>query len=433
MRWTRFFLPTMKEAPAGAEADSHRLMLRAGLIHMLTSGVYAYLPLGLRVLDRITEIIRKEMEAAGAREVVLPMLQPLEIWKKTGRDAVMAEIMIRFRDNRGREMCLGPTHEEAITELVGSYVHSYRQLPVVLYQIQTKFRDELRTRFGVVRACEFLMKDAYSFDRDEEGLRRNYEIMFQAYRKIFAACALPVVIVEADSGAMGGSVSHEFLAVAPIGEDKVFRCLSCGHHFADGADGQEDGGGRICPRCAAGDLDEAVAMELGHIFQLGTKYATAQGAFFLDEEGRRRPMIMGCYGIGVSRLTAAIIERHHDERGIVWPETVAPFDVELLPLQEDERTRELAQRLERDLSVRGWNVLVDDRSESAGRKFNDADLIGIPWRVILGRRALREGLVEIKKRKTGGVVSVAPEDLVDRLERLRAESSVEATAAVAGN
>ena len=354
MRWSQTLIPTLKEIPVGTEAVSHQLLLRAGLVNMLTSGVYSYLPLGLRVLRRIETVIREEMDAAGARELFLPCLQPVELWKQTGRDQVMADIMIRFKDNRGREMCLGPTHEEVITDLVKNYVQSYRQLPLTVYQIQTKFRDELRTRFGIVRACEFIMKDAYSFDRDAEGLNRIYQKMYTAYQNVFKRCGVDVCIIAADSGAMGGDVSHEFLAPAPIGEDEVARCESCG--FAGPGTALVEGGG-VCPSCGK-SLTKQVAIELGHIFQLGTKYSRAQEALFLDEDGKLKPMIMGCYGIGVSRLIAAVIEKNYDDNGIIWPGEVAPYDVEILPLQgDDEQVRVLAQEYAEMLEKDRFEVL----------------------------------------------------------------------------
>lgn len=414
MLWSKYFIPTMKEVPVGTEAISHQLTLRAGLVNMLTSGVYSYLPLGLRVLNRIQQIIREEMNAAGAHELFLPCLQPIELWKTTGRDEVLKDIMIRFQDNRGREMCLGPTHEEVITDLVKNYVQSYRQLPVTLYQIQTKFRDEIRTRFGIVRACEFIMKDAYSFDRDVAGMRQNYERMYNAYKNIFRRCGLDVVIVAADSGAMGGDVSHEFLFPAAIGEDAVVKCSACGY-AAGFKEGQEEV--KICPECKKPVLEKKVAIELGHVFQLGTKYSQAQGAVYLDEDGKQKPMIMGCYGIGVSRLIAAIIEGNNDANGIIWPAEVAPFDIEILALQAtDPQTMALAQEYAQALTKEGVAVLVDDRDESAGRKFNDADLIGIPYRVIIGKKNLAQGNVEIKTRQTGAVQVVA---LAGAMEAIR--------------
>lgn len=415
MKWSNYFIPTLKEAPIGTEAISHQLLLRAGLVHMLTSGVYSYLPLGLRVLRRVENIIREEMNAIGANELFLPCLHPLELWKQTGRDQVLKDVMITFEDNRKRAMCLGPTHEEVITNLVKDFVQSYRQLPVVLYQIQTKFRDELRTRFGIVRACEFIMKDAYSFDYNIEGLNKNYELMYEAYKKIFQRCGLKTIILEADSGAMGGDVSHEFMVPASIGEDTIVECPSC--HYQAGA-AQERMPGTTCPQCKTGQLQAQVAIELGHIFQLGTKYSKAQGALYLDEHGKQKPIIMGCYGIGVSRVIAAVIEKHNDAHGIVWPKEVAPFDVELLPIHgptEISEVSELTSCYNAELTEAGFDVLIDDRAESAGRKFNDADLIGIPLRVTIGKRNLAEGNVEIKIRRTGETVVVPKEQLTGKI------------------
>lgn len=414
MLWSKFFIPTSKEIPIGTEAVSHQLSLRAGLVHMLSAGVYCYLPLGLRVLKRVENIIREEMNAAGAHELLLSCLQPIELWQRTGRDKTLAEVMIRFKDNKGKQMCLGPTHEEVITDLTRSYVQSYRQLPVTLYQIQTKFRDELRTRFGIVRACEFIMKDAYSFDRDVEGLNASYQKMHTAYVNIFKRCGLNVNVVEADSGAMGGSVSHEFLVIAPIGEDFVAHCSECKKvsrlHENEGA---------ACPSCSKGKLEKQVAIELGHIFQLGTKYTDALDGFYLDEQGKRRPMVMGCYGIGVSRMIAAIIETNSDAAGIIWPKGVTPFDVEILPLQaNDADSMSLAIKYYDELRQKGIEVLLDDRDESAGRKFNDADLVGIPWKIIIGKRKLAEGSVELKNRKTQEVIVVGKDGLVSRVQDL---------------
>jgi len=406
MRWSNYFIPTLKEVPIGTEAISHQLLLRAGLVHMLTSGVYSYMPLGLKVLQRLEGIIREEMNAAGANELFLPCLHPIDLWRQTGRDETLKEVMITFADNKKRPMCLGPTHEEVITNLVKDFIQSYRQLPVVLYQIQTKFRDELRTRFGIVRACEFIMKDAYSFDRDQEGLQRNYDRMYEAYKRVFIRCGLETVILEADSGAMGGDMSHEFMVPAAIGEDTIVQCPSCDLQSGPGIGRNE---GDTCPECQNAKLTSQVAIELGHIFQLGTKYSKAQGALFLDEDGKQKPIIMGCYGIGVSRVIAAIIEKHNDEKGIVWPKEVAPFDIEILPLagaKDDSEVSDLAEGYYADLKILGYDVLMDDREESAGRKFNDADLIGIPLRVTIGKRNLAHGQVEIKIRDGNEVILV---------------------------
>lgn len=417
MKWSQFFIPTLKEVPVGTEAISHQLLLRSGLVHMLTSGVYSYLPLGLKVLRNIEAIIREEMATAGATELFLPCLHPIDLWKQTGRDQVLDEVMIKFEDNRGRQMCLGPTHEEVITDLVKNFVQSYKQLPVVLYQIQSKFRDELRTRFGIVRACEFIMKDAYSFDRDVEGLQKNYDKMYESYQRIFKRLGLDVVIVAADSGAMGGDVSHEFMVPAAIGEDQVVHCLACGFK---GAKNDEQKKGDTCPQCQKSGLEEEPAIELGHIFQLGTKYSGAQCAQFTDADGKLKPLIMGCYGIGVSRVIAAIIEKHHDEGGIIWPSQVAPFDIEILPLDNDPdgEIMQVANQYYDELSSQ-YDVLMDDRGESAGRKFKDADLIGLPIRITIGKRTLAAGQVELKLRKTNETRLIDKKDIVKELNAIR--------------
>ncbi len=396
MHWSKYFIPTLKEVPTGTEAISHQLSLRAGLVHMLTSGVYSYLPLGYKVLARVENIIRQEMNAIGCHELLMPALHPIEIWEKTGRDVTLKEVMITFDNKKGQRMCLGPTHEEIITDLAKHFIKSYRQLPVTLYQIQTKFRDEIRTRFGIVRACEFIMKDAYSFDRDNEGLKKNYDLQLQAYTKIFKRCGLDAIVVSAHSGAMGGSVSHEFLVAAPIGEDAVWVNKKNGQVIKEeeGKIPQDPG------------WDRKIAIELGHVFQLGTKYSESLGALYLDENGKQQPMIMGCYGIGVSRLIAAIIEVNNDGKGIMWPMQVAPFDVEILPVQiTDNETMNLAEKYYKELTEAGLDVLLDDRDESAGRKFNDADLIGIPLRITIGKRSLANNQVEIKHRHINQVMA----------------------------
>jgi len=409
MYWSKYFIPTLKEVPTGTEAISHQLSLRAGLVHMLTSGVYSYLPLGYKVLARVEKIIREEMDAIGCHELLMPALHPIEIWKKTGRDVTLKEVMITFDNKKGQRMCLGPTHEEIITDLAKHFVKSYRQLPVTLYQIQTKFRDEIRTRFGIVRACEFIMKDAYSFDRDVEGLQKNYDLQLQAYTKIFKRCGLDVIVVAADSGAMGGSISHEFLVAAPIGEDAIWVNKNDGHAFKD-----EEG------KAPQGDQwERKVAIELGHVFQLGTKYSESLGALYLDENGEQKPMIMGCYGIGVSRLIAAIIEVNNDTSGIIWPKEIAPFDVEILPLQAaDDQAMSLAKTYYQELKAAGLDVLLDDRDESAGRKFNDADLVGIPVRIIIGKRMLANNQVEIKIRRTAQVLVVDKDKVKEEILKL---------------
>lgn len=413
MFWSKAFIPTLKEAPQDAEAASHKLLLRAGMIRMLTSGVYIYLPLGLMVLKRIETIIREEMDASGAQELLLSCIQPLELWKKTGRDQQLAETMIRFEDRRGRNLCLGPTHEEVITELVKNHVSSYRQLPVVLYQIQTKFRDEIRPRFGIIRACEFVMKDAYSFDRDQKGLEKNYEVMFTAYKKIFTRCGIKFLITEADSGIMGGSVSHEFMVPAQSGEDIVLFCKKCDFVKTLTEDKEQK-----CPKCNT-VLEKKQTIEVGHIFQLGTKYSKALNANFLDEKGEQQTIIMGCYGIGVSRLISAIIEQNHDEDGIIWPEEISPFDVLILPVQSsNEEVVGLAKKYYGELEKKGFRVLLDDREGTAGVKFKDADLIGIPLRVTIGEKNLQKGEVEISLRREKKIITVDKNSVVSKITGL---------------
>lgn len=394
IKWSEYFIPTLKDAPSDCEAISHKLLVRAGLVNMLTAGVYSYLPLGLKVLANIENIVREEMNAAGASELLLPSLHPVDLWKQTGRDEVLDEVMFKFQDGKGRDMCLGPTHEEVITDLVKKYVQSYKQLPFTLYQIQTKFRDELRPRFGVVRACEFIMKDAYSFDVDKEGLQKNYEKMYRAYVNIFKRCGLNAIVVEADSGAMGGDVSHEFMVQAKIGEDKVEIDVD-------------------------GKKEEVVAIELGHIFQLGTKYSAAQGATYLDENGKNKPIVMGCYGIGVSRVIAAIAEVNNDDKGIIWPSEVAPFDVQILSLHKndkDEAIFKVVEKIQNMLVAGSKDVLIDDRQESPGRKFNDADLIGVPYQIIIGHRNLKDGKVEVKTRSTGESILIDIDKVIEFLK-----------------
>jgi len=416
MLWSNTFIPTLKEKPQEAESISHQLMLRAGLIRMLMAGVYSYLPLGLKILDNIQEIIRQEMDASGAAQLLLPALQPQELWFESGRDCDMGEVMIRFVDRRGRNICLGPTHEEVITDLVGKNVSSYKQLPLILYQIQTKFRDEIRPRFGVVRACEFIMKDAYSFDKDEAGLDKNYKTMHAAYKKIFKRCGLNFLTVEADPGVMGGNKSDEFMVPAESGEDLVFSCPKCKFTKTAGAEREE-----TCPKCNH-KLDIINTIEIGHIFKLGTKYTSTLGANYLDGTGKLKPIIMGCYGIGVSRLIAAIIEQNHDADGIILPNEVSPYDAIILALDvTDKKIMDQAQDIYSTLTQNGVSVLFDDRDERAGVKFKDADLIGLPLQVILGKKFLEEGKVELKIRRTKHSVTVKAKDINELIKKTLAK------------
>jgi prolyl-tRNA synthetase len=554
MRFSKMLIPTLREVPSDAEAVSHILMLRAGYIRQLAAGLYIYLPLGIRVIERIHRILREEMNAIGAQEIALPALHPAEIWQETGRWYEIGDEMFRLKDRTGRDMCLGMTHEEIMTWLAAREIRSYRELPQVWYQIQTKLRDEARPKSGVLRTREFLMKDSYSFDADEEGLERNYQLHAEAYQKIFSRCGLKFYMVQSDPGMMGGATSHEFMAPSPAGEDEVVLCDSCGYaanvelalsnpkkieimdweveevHTPEKRTVQEvsnflklkpeyfiksllvisDDGpvlalvrgdqelhekklgriigkyrpaqkeeikeilgveagfigpmghdiriitdvclqegayvsganrqhyhlkgirpgrdftaawhditlakeGDLCAKCNTPIKIERV-IEIGNIFKLGTKYAIPLKALYLDEKGQEKPVIMGSYGIGPARIAAAAIEQNHDKDGIIWPKSIAPFDIELLPLNmNDAMTREVAENLYRDLQAKGRAVLMDDRDERAGVKFKDADLIGIPTQVVIGEKNLKDGLVEIKDRKTKEVTKVRVEEVVERI------------------
>jgi len=570
MRYSQLLLPTLKETPAEAEIASHQLLLRAGFIRKLTAGVYAYLPLGLRTLRKIEAIVRQEMNRAGAQELLLPMVQPADLWKESGRWEKYGPELLRFVDRHQRESCLGPTHEEVITDLVRMNVHSYKDLPLNLYQIQTKFRDEIRPRFGLMRGREFVMKDGYSFDASEAAAGVTYNKMKETYSRIFARCGLCCRAVEADTGTIGGNLSHEFMVLAATGEDTIVVCTACDYaanmekaacpapaltaakpapleleriatpgkktvdevttflgitpdqlvktmiYLADGkpvaalvrgdhevqpvklknlmgavdvelasedtvrkvcglapgslgpmgltmpvvADHQvmamanmvtganQDGvhlknvnQGRDFPVALAGDLRMATAadpcphchgrlelprgIEVGHIFKLGTSYSEALQATFLDDQGKRQPFVMGCYGIGVSRCIAAAIEQNHDDNGIIFPLPIAPFQVILLSLSvKDAEVTKAADTLYEELMKRGIETLYDDRNERPGIKFKDADLIGIPLRVMVGKRFIEAGEVEIKHRGSGATEALpmagAADALAAMLDRLMA-------------
>lgn len=542
---SHLYSPTLRETPAEAELVSHQLMLRAGLLRRSASGMYTYLPLGLRVIRKVEQIIREEMNAIGGQEVLLPIVQPAELWQESGRWDEYGDEMFRLKDRNGRQFCLGPTHEEIITALVRSEVRSYRQLPLRLYQIQNKYRDEIRPRFGLMRGREFIMKDMYSFDQDEQGLDESYWAAYHAYERIFQRCGLEARPVEADSGAIGGDVTHEFMVLADSGEDLVLHCPKCGYaanaeraegvdnyekstgeqlpleevptpgassieqisaflkvqpedclktliYLADGrpvaalvrgdhnlneiklrkhlgcevleladpdtiyritgapvgfagpvgleiplyadyavkgmlnavagankdehhllnvnlerdfqvtafADLRETQPGDPCPRCP-GELEGARGIEVGQVFKLGTKYSKAMGATFLQENGKETPLVMGCYGIGVGRTVAAVIEKNSDENGIIWPLSIAPYQVIVVPVSmKDEVQEKAAKRLYQDLLEAGVEVVLDDRDERPGVKFKDADLIGFPIRVTIGAKSLEQGAMEITLRRT---------------------------------
>ena len=567
MRWSQTLIPTLKETPAEAEIASHKLLLRAGLIRKLTGGLYTFLPLGLRALRKVEQIVREEMNRAGALELLMPALQPPEIWQQSGRYETAKDVLFKVRDRAKKEWVLGPTHEEVITTLVAGEINSYRQMPKNFYQIQTKFRDEIRPRFGLMRAKEFIMKDAYSFDATDEAAQESYRGMYEAYTRIFQRCGLKTLAVEADTGVMGGKFSHEFMVPAETGENEVVFCSACGyaaniekatskvqgppstaqspqstfekfptpgvltiealskppynvpaerqiktlvymveskpvlillrgddqmneakltgllgtatfrpgepeeiftalgaHPGSLGAVGvtgcsiyaderlreavemttgaNEDGfhlghvaierhiqvsrwadlrlvqPGESCPTCGQ-PLKAQRAIEVGHVFKLGTKYSVALNALFLDETGKQQPAIMGCYGIGVTRTLQAVIEQSHDANGIVWPLSVAPYQVCITPLTvaPDSPVMKCAEQIYSDLIARGIDVILDDRNERPGVKFKDSELVGFPIRVGIGEKSLAKGEIELKPR-AGALLPVKVEAAVEKVIEL---------------
>lgn len=568
MRMSRMLMPTLKEVPSDAEITSHQLMLRAGMIRKMASGIYNQLPMGIRVFRKVEDIIREEMNAKGAQEISCALLVPAELWQESGRWDVMGPEMFRLKDRNGRDYCLGPTHEETFTHIVRNEITSYKQLPLNLYQIETKFRDERRPRFGVMRTRNFTMKDAYSFDADQEGLDKSYDDMFDAYTRIFARCELDNSPVQADSGAMGGSASAEFMVKSEVGEDEIVFCSGCDYaaniekatsvnheasteemkemseietpnvhtieelqdffkmdagqfaktliYYADGKTvavvvrGDRDvnetkvanaiGGavefelasedtikavtgaevgfagpigikadylfidqevvdqrnvivgankagyhiqnanfgrdfegqvgdfrnvqeGDKCPKCGQ-PLEIMRGVEVGHIFKLGTKYSESMGATFLDQNGKSQPIIMGCYGIGVERTVAAVIEQHHDENGIIWPLAIAPYHVVVVPVNvKKEEHLENAEKIYKELEAAGVEVLLDDRNERAGFKFKDSDLLGIPMRITVGKDIV-DGKVEFKLRKEADKEIISVDEVLNRVKAEFAKNNV---------
>jgi len=420
MRLTRFFLPTLKETPAEAQIVSHRLMLRAGMVRQSSAGIYSWLPLGYRVLKKIEAIVREEQDAAGAQEMLMPTIQPANLWRESGRYDDYGKEMLRITDRHDRDMLYGPTNEEQITEIFRALVRSYKDLPKIVYHIQWKFRDEVRPRFGVMRGREFYMKDAYSFDLDYEGAKRSYNRMFVSYLRTFARLGLRAIPMAAETGPIGGDLSHEFIILADTGESQVY-CHKAyldyeppeagvdyegdlqpivDHWTAQYAAADEKHDPAACP-VARDDLVEARGIEVGHIFYFGSKYSAAMDAQVTGSDDTAIPLEMGSYGIGVSRLVGAIIEASHDEAGIVWPEAVAPFRVGLVNLRvSDEACTAACEALYAKLLESGTEVLYDDRDEGAGAKFAAMDLIGLPWQLVVGPRGVKSGTVELKSRAT---------------------------------
>ncbi len=435
MRMSCYFLPTLKQVPSEAQIVSHRLMLRAGMIRQSSAGIYSWLPLGLRVLRNIERIVREEQDRAGCQEMLMPTIQPADLWRESGRYDGYGKEMLRIADRHGRDMLYGPTNEELITDIFRNSGKSYRDLPKLLYHIQWKFRDEVRPRFGVMRGREFLMKDSYSFDLDYAGARRAYNRMFVAYLRTFARMGLQAIPMQADTGPIGGDLSHEFIILADTGESEVF----CHRDFIDfdvlGADIDYDSD--LEPLVAhwtslyaatdekhdadaAAELGDALiharGIEVGHIFYFGTKYAESMGATVTGPDGDEIAVEMGSYGIGVSRLVGAVIEAHHDDDGIIWPDSVAPFAAGILNLRSgDAPCDAVCEEIYGALAAAGHGALYDDREERAGAKFADMDLIGLPWQVIVGPRGIESGVVEIKRRATGERHELSAESALARL------------------
>jgi prolyl-tRNA synthetase len=404
MFWSKIFLPTLKDAPQDAEIISHQLMLRSGMIRKVASGIYTWLPLGLRALRKIENIVREEMNASGAQEVLMPMVQPRELWEETQRWKKMGPELLRIQDRHDRDFCLGPTHEEVITDLIRSNIQSYKELPLNIYQIQTKFRDEVRPRYGVMRGREFLMKDSYSFNINEDSLEESYLLMKETYKKIIERLGLKYKIVKADSGAIGGDASEEFHILAENGEDTI--AVSDSSEFAINTElllkeGEDLSSlqGKPSPD-GKGLIEIQKGIEVGHIFQLGKIYTDAMNANVLDHKGKTQHLHMGCYGIGVSRLVAAAIEQNNDDKGIIWPEAIAPYQVNIVAIgfDKDKKIAKVSMDLYHEISAMGYEVMLDDRKDGYGTKMKDAELIGIPMNIIVGKKYLEAKEIELKHR-----------------------------------
>ena len=435
MRLSTYFLPTLKETPTEAQIVSHRLMLRAGMIRQSSAGIYSWLPLGLKVLRNIEQIVREEQNAINCHEVLMPTIQPADIWRQSGRYEDYGPEMLRIKDRHGRDMLYGPTNEEQITEIFANSIRSYKDVPQILYHIQWKFRDEVRPRFGVMRGREFLMKDAYSFDLDQEGARNSYNKMFVSYLKTYERLGLKAIPMAADTGPIGGDMSHEFLVLAETGESEI-ACHNefLNNNWLDGVDADsnlekvvhtftekyaatDEMRDEKVEKSLGNELVTARGIEVGHIFYFGDKYSSKLGAVITGPNGEEVSVEMGSYGIGVSRLVGAIIEASHDDNGIIWPESVTPYKVGLINLRYgDDACTNACDDMYSSLNEADVEVLYDDRDKKAGVKFADMDLIGLPWQIVIGPKGVKDGIVEFKNRKTGEFVELSPAGALNRLK-----------------
>lgn len=399
MRQSKLFTKTLKETPRGATFISHQLLLRGGFVYQIASGIYALLPLGLKVFERIENIIRKEFDKVGIQEIKMPLLHPAELWKRTGRFETAGEELWKIKSRKGEEMVLAMTHEETVALMAANIIRSENDLPIIVNQFQIKIRDEERPRGGLIRLREFIMQDAYSFDKDEKGLDKSFQKMVDVYKSIFKIMKLSVIPVKASTGLMGGLDSYEFMVISESGEDKIALCPKC--KFAANIELLK--GKKNCSKCKS-EMEIKKTIEVAHTFKLGTKYSQAMNIYYENSQGKKQLVYMGCYGIGLERVMATLVEVYHDQNGIIWPSSVAPFNVHLLALGSgkkkiEEKIRKTSEKLYQDLQKHGIEVLYDDRiTKTAGEKFADADLIGIPWRIVMSERTLKENCVEVKKR-----------------------------------
>ncbi len=437
MKLSNYFLPLLKENPKDAQIVSHRLMLRAGMIQQSSSGIYSWLPLGNKVMKKIENIVRNEQKRSGALEILMPTIQPSEIWKESGRYDDYGQEMLRIRDRHDREMLYGPTNEEQVTDIIRTHIKSYKNLPLNLFHIQWKFRDEVRPRFGVMRGREFLMKDAYSFDISEKEARTSYNKMFISYLKIFNKLGLTAIPMEAETGPIGGDMSHEFIILADTGESSVYfdkkwlnKNLITDVSYEDDlsklvkeftsiyAKTDDMYNEKECP-IDKDDLLIKRGIEVGHIFNFGTKYSIPMKAEIIDSNGKLLPIHMGSYGIGVSRLVGAIIESSHDDKGIIWPKSVSPFDLVIINLKpNDIKCSKICEDIYQYFTNAGYDILIDDRSESPGAKLSSMELIGIPWQVIVGPRGLEKNIVELKNRNTTKTQNFTVDSIKNKLVEL---------------